>query len=80
MRKTFGLATLAAIFLATPVLADEYIEFPVEPWAQSIKRSDLTHRAVVLPYYRHVFQVRVYTTPPQPPYYNVPPYEVLTPY
>lgn len=75
-----GLAMVTAVGAAVPAYAGEYAEFPAPTPFYPFKRSALTGRAVVIPPYRRVFPVRVYTTPPQPPYYNVPPYAVVAPY
>lgn len=78
--KAICTAAFLCLGLTVPALANDYIEFPVEAQAQAIRRSYPTRQAVIIPPYRHVFPVRVYTTPPQPPYYNVPPYSVVAPY
>ncbi len=76
--------TLSAIICfaacAMPALADDYKEYPGPTPFYPFQRSFLTGHAVVIPPYHRRFPIRVYTTPPQPPYYNVPPYAVIAPY
>lgn len=79
MIKSFSFAALLAVSVSTPVLADT-IEFPVDRPNIAIKRSFLTGETVVIPPYDHLFRVRVFTTPQRDPYYNVPPYAVISPY
>ncbi len=78
--KTAIAAAALAVLVAAPALAGDYIEFPAPTPHYPFRRSTLTGRAVVIPPYRTPFPIRVYTTPPQPPYYNVPPYAVISPY
>ncbi len=61
-------------------LAQDYPGYPAPTPGYPFQRSFLTGRAVLIPPYRHPFPVRVYTTPPTQPYYNVPPYAVVAPY
>lgn len=79
MRKTLLGLALAAV-CAAPACAQQYNEYPAPTPGYPFQRSVLTGRAVVIPPYPRLFPVRVYTTPPQPPYYNVPPYAVIAPY
>lgn len=72
------IACLAAC--AVPATADDYKEYPAPTPFYPFQRSVLTGHAVVIPPYRRPFPIRVYTTPPQQPYYNVPPYAVISPY
>ena len=58
----------------------QYTEFPAPTPFYPVERSTLTGRAVIIPPYAQPFPVRVYSTPPQQPYYNVPPYAVVAPY
>ena len=60
--------------------AQTYPEYPAPTPGYPFQRSFLTGRAVIIPPYRYPFPVRVYTTPPTQPYYNVPPYAVVSPY
>ena len=60
--------------------ADEDIAYPATIPNYPFHRSFRTDQALVIPPYRHVFPVRVFTTPQQQPYYNVPPYSVVSPY
>lgn len=74
---------LASAGLLSPGLtasawADDYIEYPADLHGYPFQRSYLTGRAICIPPYRRPFPVRIYTTPPQPPYYNAPPYAVIT--
>ena len=80
MFKTFWMSALATSILAIPAFADPDIEYPAGRPNISIHRSTRTGRVVVIPPYRHLFQVRVFTTPQRDPYYNVPPYAVISPY
>lgn len=82
MTKRIGYDLLAAIALFAPsaAAAQNYTQFPAPiPW-QRAQHSYLSGAAVVIPPYPCPFPIRVYTTPPQPPYYNVPPYAVVAPY
>ncbi len=76
------IAVAAALGLAwmSPALAQQYGDYPAPTPDYPFQRSFLTGNAVVIPPYDTVFPVRVYTTPPTPPYYNVPPYAVAAPY
>lgn len=78
--KTLCLAALTCMTLAAPALAVDYIEFPRNTPGYPFERSYLSGQAVVIPPYPYPFPLRVYTTPPQQPYYNVPPYPVVAPY
>lgn len=79
MLKSFSFAALLVLCASAPVLAED-IEFPADRPNIAIPRSYLTGEAVVIPPYRHLFRVRVFTTPQRDPYYNVPPYAVISPY
>ena len=59
--------------------AGSYGEFPA-PQDYPFRRSILTRPRVLIRSYEQAFRVRIYTTPPQQPFYNVPPYAVITPY
>lgn len=65
---------------AAAATAQQYTGYPAPTPFYPFQRSTLTGRAVVIPPYDRVFPVRVYSTPPQQPYYNVPPYAVVAPY
>ena len=79
MRTSFlGLAL--AVGCVVPAAAQQYLEYPAPTPGYPFGRSALTGRAVVVPPYDRPFPVRVYSTPPQQPYYNVPPYAVVSPY
>ena len=73
-----GLALMAGC--VAPATAQDYLEYPAPTPGYPFQRSVLTGRAVVIPPYERPFPVRVYTTPPRQPYYNVPPYAVVSPY
>ena len=60
--------------------AQDYPQYPAATPGYPFQRSFLTGQAVVIPPYERPFPVRVYTTPPTQPYYNVPPYAVVAPY
>ncbi len=79
LKTTFCLGLLACAAAFTPALA-ENIEYPAPTPHYPFQRSFRTRRIVVIPPYRHLFRVRVYSTPQQQPYYNVPPYPVISPY
>lgn len=79
MMRSF-LASMAVIVCAAPACGQDYPEYPAPTPLYPFQRSTLTGRAVVIPPYRRPFPIRVYTTPPRPPYYNVPPYAVVAPY
>ena len=66
--------------LTCPASAQQHAEYPAPTPGYPFQRSFLTGRVVVVPPYRQPFPVRVYTTPPTQPYYNVPPYAVVAPY
>ncbi len=73
-------AAIMAAIAAIPALASDYLEYPAPIPHYPFQRSHRTGQVVVIPPYRVPFVVRVFTTPPQPPYYNVPPYAVVAPY
>ena len=78
--RSLCLGLVFAVTLVAPALAEDNVEFPAPTPYYPFQRSVLTKRKVhVLPYARP-FRVRIYTTPQQPPYYNVPPYRVISPY
>ena len=70
----------ALLASAAPVAAQEYGEYPAPTPGYPFQRSTLTDKKVFVPPYRRPFRVRVYTAPPLQPYYNVPPYAVISPY
>lgn len=78
--RSLCLGLVTAATLAAPALAGDYLEYPVPTPGYPFQRSVLTKRLVHLYPYRRPFHVRVYTTPQLQPYYNVPPYPVITPY
>ena len=80
MLKHTMLATAIGASLAGSAMAQGYTEYPAPTPGYPFQRSFLTGQAVVIPPYDRPFPVRVYTTPPSPPYYNVPPYAVAAPY
>ena len=73
-------AAVMTVGAAFPALASDYLEYPAPIPHYPFRRSYRTGQLVAIPPYRVPFVVRVYTTPPQPPYYNVPPYAVVAPY
>ena len=77
--KPLCLGLLGVAAIVAPALA-ENIEYPAPTPHYPFQRSILTRRLVVIPPYRRPFRVRLYSTPQQQPYYNVPPYRVITPY
>ena len=80
MIKTFCLGVLTCAALTVPAFAQDDIEYPAPTPFYPFQRSFVAPVPVVIPPYRHLFRVRVYSTPQEQPYYNVPPYPVLTPY
>jgi hypothetical protein len=83
--KTLKMVAASVALLGMPafapsVWADENIEYPSVRPNHPFQRSFRTGRFVLIPPYRHAFPIRVFSTPQQPPYYNVPPYEVISPY
>ena len=79
MKRALAAAAFAVLVVG-PAIAADYIEFPAPTPGYPFRRSTLTGQAVIIPPYRRPFPIRVYTTPPRPPYYNVPPYAVISPY
>ena len=80
MMRTSLLAMALTVSCAAQAAAQQYLEIPAPTPGYPFQRSVLTGRAVVIPPYDRPFPVRVYTTPPRSPYYNVPPYAVVSPY
>ena len=80
MKRSAVLLAATMSMLAGSALAQAYNEFPAPIPHYPFNRSFRTGQVVGIPPYRHPFVVRVYTTPPQQPYYNVPPYAVIAPY
>ena len=78
MRRIVMIGLLAGLGPAA-ALANPYSEFPA-PEAYPLQRSVLTPQRVIIVPYEQPFAVRVYSTPPQQPFHNVPPYAVVTPY
>lgn len=81
MRKAWALAGLFTLAAGGwSAKAESYLEYPAPTPYYPFQRSFLTGEAVAIPPYPYPFPVRVYTTPSQQPYYNVPPYAVIAPY
>ena len=78
--RTSLLGLALVVGCVTPACAQQYLEYPAPTPGYPYQRSELTGRAIVIPPYDRPFAVRIYTTPPQSPYYNVPPYAVIAPY
>ncbi len=78
--RTFLLGLALAAGCVAPAAAQQYLEYPAPTPGYPFPRSVPTGRAVVIPPYEKPFPVRVYSTPPRQPYYNVPPYAVISPY
>lgn len=78
--KALLIGSLAVLSIAGPASASEYGQYPAPTAFYPFQRSYLIGEAVFIPPYRRPFPIRVYTTPPQQPYYNVPPYAVVAPY
>ena len=79
MKWSFA-AAIMTVGAALPAFASDYPDYPAPIPHYPFRRSYRTGQFVAIPPYRIPFVVRVYTTPPQPPYYNVPPYAVAAPY
>ena len=76
--KKLCLGLVATVALVAPALA-ESIEYPAYvPYP--FQRAHRTRHYVRLVPYERPFVVRRFTTPQQPPYYNVPAYRVISPY
>ena len=60
--------------------AQQYRAYPAPTPSYPCQRSVRTGRAVAIAPYERPFPLRVYSTPPHQPYYNVPPYAVVAPY
>ncbi len=73
-----GLLLIAAM-LADPALAGDHASLPAPDVATPFPASVRTGAFVILPPYGGL-PVRVYATPDQGPFYNVPPYRVVAPY
>ena len=78
--RTFLVGLALVVGCAAPACAKQYLEHPAPTPGYPFQRSVLTGRAVIIPPDDRLFPVRVYSTPPQQPYYNVPPYAVVAPY
>ena len=78
--RSLCLGLVVAVTLVAPALAEDNIEFPAPTPGYPFQRDVLTRRRIYIPPYARPFRVRVYSTPQQPPYYNVPPYRVISPY
>ncbi len=74
----FAVWTLLALFAGLTEAQAEEVYFPPDPPNLFIPRAYPTGIVVLVPPYRHAFQVRIFTTPQRSPYYNVPPYPVLS--
>ena len=79
MKNLCFVVAMAAIGTA-PASAQSDREFPAPTPFYPFSRSVPTERSVFIPPYHRPFTVRVYTTPAQQPFYNVPPYSVVSPY
>lgn len=80
MLKTMSGALLALAIAPMTAQAQNYTQFPSPVLNQNVQHSWLTGRTICIPPYERPFPVRVYSTPQMPPYYNVPPYWVVSPY
>ncbi len=80
MMKRWILGASVCAAMAGQAAAQDYPQVPAPALGYPFQQSFLTGQAVVIPPYRRLFPVRVYTTPPTQPYYNVPPYPVIAPY
>ncbi|WP_158808219.1 hypothetical protein [Beijerinckia sp. L45] len=77
--RSFVIAILATAAVAAPACAEDYGQYPAPVPFASLPQSRLTGDVVIMPPYGPL-PVRVYTTPPNAPFYNVPPYRVIAPY
>jgi hypothetical protein len=77
--RTLLIAALAGTVIAVPAHAEDYGQYPAPVPFAPLPQSTLTRDLVIVPPYGPL-PIRVYTTPPNGPFYNVPPYRVLAPY
>jgi hypothetical protein len=77
--KAFVIALLAGSAFATAAAAQDYAQYPAPSLQDPLPQSYLTGAYAIVPPYGPL-PIRVYTTPPNGPYYNVPPYRVIAPY
>ena len=77
--KAIFIALMAGTAIVAPACAEDYGQYPAPLPFAPLPQSELTGEAVIVPPYGPL-PVRVYTTPPTGPFYNVPPYRVIAPY
>ena len=77
--KSLRIACLVGAAVATPACAEDYGQYPAPTPYGVFPQSVLTGQVAFVPPYGPL-PVRIYTTPPQGPFYNVPPYKVIAPY
>lgn len=77
--KAFAAILFAATIITTAVCAADYGQLPAPTPDAPFPASFLAGEYAVVPPYG-ALPVRIYTTPGQGPFYNVPPYRVVAPY
>lgn len=77
--KALATVLLAASGLAYPAYAQEHGGLPAPTPFAPFPSSVRTPEFVIVPPFGPL-PVRIYTTPSQGPFYNVPPYRVVAPY
>ena len=77
--RNIVIAIVAATAVAAPACAEDYGQYPAPIPYAPLPQSYLTGDVVIVPPYGPL-PVRFYTTPPNGPFYNVPPYRVIAPY
>ncbi len=77
--KALAAALFAVTALAAPLQAADRGQLPAPTPYTTFPHSFRTAEFVHVPPYG-LLPVRVYTTPPLGPFYNVPPYKVVAPY
>jgi hypothetical protein len=77
--KALIIATLAGAACSVPAFAEDYGQYPAPIPFATLPQSYPTGDVVIVPPYGPL-PIRVYTTPPNGPFYNVPPYRVIAPY
>lgn len=77
--NAFIIAILVGAAAAVPAYAEDYGQYQAPVTFAAFPQSYLSGEQVILPPYGPL-PVRIYTTPPNGPFYNVPPYRVIAPY
>jgi hypothetical protein len=77
--KAIVIALMAVTAMVASANAEGYGQYPAPLPFAPLPQSYRNGEAVIVPPYGPL-PVRVYTTPPTGPFYNVPPYRVIAPY